>query len=382
MGKKIKQILKFAAILAVAFAVGYFLIPLLPERIFNVLFPMPFLSITLILSVILQVIFHELGHLIAGKMSGYKLLWIGIFNTTFVKKNKRFFRVKIKVDGVLGHCLMSPPDMKNGKFPFVFYFLGGSLMNLLVSGIILVIYFVYFPQIPNFLVFAGVGIFLAVLSLVPMNVGGITNDGYDIVKLRKSEAERRSFWHLCRLYEDLIINDMRFRDMSEEQFALFNNNESSNDENQNNALNSVAEIFRLNWLFDRHEFEKAKALVENLLKTSDDTVALLKNEFICALLLLELIGECRKEEIERLYTKELENYIKDTSSQATRQLLLYAYAKLFLQNDVQATKALEKFNHAALSHPFSGEIEGSRELIEMVDKLAMERKNNITLTQE
>ena len=303
---------------------------------------------------ILQVIIHELGHLVAGKMSGYKLLWLGIFNTTFVKKGRKLMRMKVNIEGVLGHCLMSPPEMKNGKYPFVLYFLGGSLMNFLVSAISLALFLIFFPNYWILAMFAGVGLVLGIFCIVPMKAGNITNDGYDILKHYKNDAERHNFWHLCRFYEDLIVNDMRFRDISEEQFALFDN-KSQNNENQSNALNAVAEIFRLNWLFDRREFEKAKALIESLLNTSDDTIGLLKNEFICALLLLELIDECRKEEVERLYTKELNGYIKATSSQAARQLLLYAYAKLFLQDDAQATEALEKFNQAALSNPFSGD---------------------------
>ena len=377
MGKKIKNIVIWAAMLVVLFFVGYAMGSFLrsselPRGIFGIIIGIASFAICFVL----QIFVHELGHLVAGKMSGYKLLWIGIFNTTFVKKGRKLMRIKINVAGagVLGHCLMSPPEMKNGKYPFVFYTLGGSLMNFLVSAISLALYFIFFPTYWIFVMFAGMGIVLGILSIVPMNVGGIANDGYDILKRSKSDAERRSIWHLCRYYEDLITKDIRPRDMSDEQLALFSSKKQNN-ENQDNDLDVAVEIFRLSRLCDRHEFEKAKVLTEKLLNTSDDMIALVKNDLICALLFIELIGECRKEEVERLYTKELKDYIKTTSSYPSRQLLLYAYAKLFLQDDTEATKALEKFNKVALSYPFGGEVEGDRELIELVDKLAAGKKN-------
>ena len=365
--KKIKNI---AIQIIIGGSVGYIVFHLLPSLGFPRLSLPRGSLISFIVCFVLQIAIHELGHLMAGKISGYKLLWIGIFNTTFVKKGRKWIRIKINVEGILGHCLMSPPEMKNGKFPFVFYTLGGSLMNFLVSAISLALYFIFFPTYWIFVTFAGVGIFLGIINIIPLNIGGIANDGYDVLKRLKSDAERRSFWHLCRFYEDMIIKDVRPRDMSDEQLALL-----SSKENQDNDLDVVVEIFRLNRLCDRHEFEKAKILTEKLLNTSDDMIALVKNDLICALLFLELIGECRKEEVERLYTKELKDYIKTTSSYPSRQLLLYAYAKLFLQDDTEATKALEKFNKVALSYPFGGEVEGDRELIELVDKLAIEKKN-------
>ena len=318
---------------------------------------------------LLQLVIHEFGHLVAGKMSGYKFLWLSIFNITFVKKNKKLMRMSVDGDGSFGNCLMIPPEMKNGKYPFVFFFLGGSLMNFLVSAISLALFFIFFPTYWVFLVFAIFGIFFGIMNIVPINVG---NDGHSILKLYKSDTERRNFWHLCRYNEDMLIKEMRPRDISAEQLTLLGS-KSQGGENQKDDLDATAEFLRLSWLIDRHEFEKAKIFVENLLTTSDDKIAL-KNEFIRVLLFLELIGECRKEEIERLYTKELKKYIKTEAPTILGQVSQYAYAKLFLQDNTQVVKALKEFNKIALLYPFVGEIVGGRELIEIVDKLAMERK--------
>ena len=105
-----------------------------------------FLLVSLYVCYVLHIIIHELGHLVAGKMSGYKFLWIGIFKIVFIKKEGKWLRKKFNMKGATGQIFMSPPEMKNGKYPFVFYNLGGGLMNFLVSVISLAIFFIFFPQ--------------------------------------------------------------------------------------------------------------------------------------------------------------------------------------------------------------------------------------------
>jgi len=81
------------------------------------------------------------------------------------------------------------------------------------------------------------------------------------------------------------------------------------------------------------------------------------------------------EEIENLYTTELKQYIKATSSYMSRQRLLYAYTKLFLNDDTEAEKVLERFNKTCFTTPSVGEIDGEREMIALVDELAKKQNN-------
>jgi hypothetical protein len=318
---------------------------------------------------VLHIFIHEFGHLVAGKMSGYDFVSIRFFNVMFIKEDGKLLRKKFNVVGTLGQCLMSPPEPVNGKFPFVLYNLGGSLMNFIVSVLSLALFFVFSSSL--FVVFAGIGIILGIINILPMNVG-VPNDGHNAMSLGKNDAVRHSFWFI--LYANAqITKGMRIRDISEEKFGFLDSANLS-DKNRNNALVVNAESFRFEWLIDRREFEKAKTFGEHLINTTENMIDLQKKEFSCELLFLELIGECRKEEIERLYTKDLQKYIRATSSYVSKQRLLYAYAKLFLRDDAQAAKALEKFNKIIPSYPLVGEIESNRELIEIVDKLAEERK--------
>ena len=370
MGKKIKQIAGFALSFLIG-VVGALAILSLPplfglsEGTLSLIVGFAFAGICFILHVFI----HEFGHLIGGKMSGYEFVSIRFFNIAFIKKDGKLLVKKYNVAGTGGQCLMSPPEMKNGTYPFVLYLLSGSLLNFLASAISLAIFFIFLPQSSAFAIFAVVGILAGILNIVPMNLG-IPNDGLMTLTLRKNESARYSLWLLSDIVAQ-FAKGMRPRDIPENKFDFLDN---LSEKDKNNALVFNIEYYRFGWLIHRREFEKAKALAEHLLK-AENILEIFKNEFTCELLFLELIGECRKEEIERLYTKDIKNYIKATSSYVSRQRLLYAYAKLFLQDDAQATKALEKFNKVSLSYPYDGEIEGNRELIEMVDKLAIEKKN-------
>ena len=87
-----------------------------------------------IAAVFLHIALHETGHLIAGKISGYGFVSIRIFTMTFIKVNGKLKVKRFSMPGTLGQCLMSPPEPKDGKFPYFFYNLGGSLINFITAA--------------------------------------------------------------------------------------------------------------------------------------------------------------------------------------------------------------------------------------------------------
>jgi len=325
---------------------------------------------------VLHIFLHETGHLIAGKISGYSFVSIRFFNVIFIKKDGEWHRKKFNIVGAPGQCLMSPPEPVDGKFPFVFYNLGGGLMNLIFGGISLALYFML-PSVSGlwwvFIPFALVGILVGILNLVPLS-GSVPNDGKNIVMLGKNDQARHAFWLTLYMHAQ-TTKGIRLRDcISAEQFDFFNSDDP-NDENRDNPLILSMKALRFSWLMDKYDFEAAKIYVEDVLNSTDKMPEIYINELNCERLFLELIGECRKEQIEDLYTENLKTYIKATSSYMSRQRLLYAYAKLFLNDDTEATKILEKFNKTCTFTPFAGEITCEREMVELVDDLANEQLN-------
>ena len=76
--------------------------------------------------------------------------------------------------------------------------------------------------------------------------------------------------------------------------------------------------------------------------------------------------ECRADEINKLYTKDLQIYIKNTSSYPARKTLMYAYEVLVQKNSAAANLVLQDFEKIVTVHPYRTEIEEARELIQMI----------------
>lgn len=82
-------------------------------------------------SIYMQLVIHEAGHLVFGLLSGYRFSSFRIGSLMLLKKKEKFQFCRISIAGTGGQCLMCPPDLKDGKMPFVLYNLGGSFMNLI-----------------------------------------------------------------------------------------------------------------------------------------------------------------------------------------------------------------------------------------------------------
>ena len=369
MSTKIKKLLPYLIVFLTGAVGGFCIIVVTPEV---GLVMMLAGIICLGICFILHVFIHEAGHLVAGKISGYGFVSIRFFDLMFIRKDGKMIRKKYRIAGTLGQCLMSPPPPVDGKYPFVLYNLGGSLMNFIFSALSMGIYFILPSGSWILMMFAIVGAIVGLLNILPLNLG-IPTDGHNAVTLGKNKLAHRTFWTVLNI-NSLITKGFRYRDIPVEEFNFLDDIHLNHQE-RNNALVIGVETNKFEWLMDRREFNEAKILVERLVNTTDKMLDIQKNGLLCELLFIELISECRKEEIERIYTSNLQKYVKTTSSYVAVQRLLYAYSKLFLNDDAEAAKILEKFNKICLTYPFDGEIVSNKELIKLVDILADKRKN-------
>ena len=103
------------------------------------------------------------------------------------------------------------------------------------------------------------------------------------------------------------------------------------------------------------EYEKAKECSEKLYQT-DGVLGLFKNEAMCDLLYHEIMGECRDEEIARMYDDKMKAYIKATSCYPSRKMLMYAYYLIYKDDEAQATRELCELK--ALKESCSVKLEG------------------------
>jgi hypothetical protein len=150
--------------------------------------------------------------------------------------------------------------------------------------------------------------------------------------------------------------------MSEELFRL------SDRADLNNPIICAIGVFKCSYLQDKKQFDEAKGMCEFMLENAPGLLEIHKNELRCELLFYEIMGLCRREEIEKLYTKQLKKYIKATSSYVSRKRLMYAYALLLEGDASKAEKELAGFEKAAKVYPYEIEVQCERELIALVDE--------------
>ena len=102
--------------------------------------------VTVYIAYFLQTVLHEAGHLIFGLMTGYRFASFRVGSIILTRENGKFRFGRYSLAGTGGQCLMVPPNPdEEGKIPVFLYNMGGAIFNLLLSVILLVLAFVFYP---------------------------------------------------------------------------------------------------------------------------------------------------------------------------------------------------------------------------------------------
>lgn len=334
-------------------------------------FPMfIWLIVCIYLAMLFQIIIHEGGHFIFGKISGYQFIFFRVGSIMLLKNKGKYQLKKFKIAGTGGQCLMVPPRSDSSDFPYLLYNFGGAIANI-VAAVLSLLFNLLLSDNPWLSLFLSLNLMMgfgfALINGIPMKLAGISNDGYNALYLGKDTAARKAFGVQLTM-NSLLADGQRLRDMPEEWF------EFSLESDLTNHFNCSIGMARCAYLSDLHRFEEARELSERLL-AAPGCLDLYKNELRCELLFYELIGACREDVIKQLYTKELKKYIKvSISASIARRRLLYGYEMLANRNEMEAAKQLKVFEATTKSYPFTGEIESERELIDIINKVNQERR--------
>lgn len=316
-------------------------------------------------AIFLQTIIHEAGHLVAGLMSGYQFSSFRVGNLMVVKESGKNKIRKLSLAGTGGQCLMIPPEMTEGKIPFVLYNLGGSLMNLLATVVCVGFYFLckngsYLQLFFLMMCFAGVA--FALVNGIPLRLGTVDNDGYNALQLGKSPEALRSLWVQLKVVEQ-TARGVRLKDMPDEWFYL------PNDEGMKNSMIATMGIFYENRKMDEMAFEEVRCLIDRFLSMESAIIGIYRNMLICDRLYLELIGEKDSEKIEALYSKEQKKFMKQMRKFPSVIRVEYVYELLY-KNDMQkAAQFKALFEKCAKTHPYASDIESERELMRIAEEI-------------
>lgn len=309
----------------------------------------------------IQAVIHEAGHLIFGLLSGYKFVSFRIGTVMFIKERGKL-RIKLyNIVGTGGQCLMMPPPWKGG-IPYRLYNFGGCISNF-ISALLFLWLFIAAQDglLKIFLgMLAAVGFGNVLINGIPLQVGGISNDGRNALFLGKNEKSLRAFWLQLHV-NGLISEGERMRNMPEEWFFLPEGEELSD------PVICTVGVMLYNYYFDIHNFEKAEETAEYMLK-APGILGIHKNELLCELLFLKIFRGAPSAEIEMLNTAALDKYIRSTANYVSRRRLAYAYQLLYRRNITMAKKCRELFDRTVKSYPYSSEIENEMEIIELIDQ--------------
>ena len=327
------------------------------------------LSLTLVflyLSVMIHIVLHEAGHLFFGLVSGYQFSSFRIGSHMLMKENGKLVHRKIKIAGTGGQCLMVPPEMVDGKFPVVLYNLGGSVVNLLVTALMIPA-FMAIDKSSLFALFIFIAIAMgAIMGLsngIPLRTNTVDNDGYNAISLRKSKEAMRAFWIQMKMNEQLS-KGLRLKDMPDEWFEM------PSDEAMKNNLVATIGVSVCNRLMDQNRFEEADQLMAHILEIESGMIGIHRNLVVCDRMYFEMIHQNRKDVLNHFYSKEQKKFMKAMRTFPSVIRTEYAYAVLVEKDQAKAAKAMEAFERVAKTYPYPNDINSERELIQIADDRA------------
>jgi hypothetical protein len=253
--------------------------------------------------------------------------------------------------------------MIDGEFPFVLYNFGGVLLNV-VTGLLCLGLATICQSMPLFstvLLFVSViGFVFALINGIPLRLGIADNDGYNAMSIRKSSEAAHAFWTQLNM-NGQFAKGVRLKDLPSEWCYM------PSDDGMKNSMTAAMGVAYCNLLMDKHLFAEAHQLMNKLAEMDSAMVGLHRNLLNCDRIYCELIGENRKEQIDSILDKELKRFMKSMQKFPSVLRTEYAYAVLVEKDADKAQKIKATFEKQARTYPYQGDIEGERELIDIVE---------------
>lgn len=334
------------------------------EIIFNAVL----LFIGMYIAIFIQIVIHEAGHLLFGLMTGYRFSSFRVGSLMWLKEGETIKLKRLTIAGTGGQCLLNPPEMMDGKYPYVLYNLGGSIINIVSALVFAGIAFICKDTNLIFsllMMFAVVGIAYAFMNGFPMKFGTVNNDGYNALSIGKDREARKSFWIQMRA-NHLIATGIQTKDMPEEWFEI------PSEEAMKNSMIAVMGVFACNRLMNQMKFDEVNQTIERLLQMKTGIVGLHRSLLIVDQIYCELVDKNRPEKLGSLLDADLKKFMKLMKNYPSVLRTQYVYALLAEKDATKAAELKTKFEKIAEKYPYPSEIVAERELIEYAFNLSNE----------
>jgi len=317
--------------------------------------------LSLLFSFTLHLLLHEGGHCVAGLLSGYRFVSFRIGNITLLRTNNKLRIKRFSLEGTAGQCLMMPPQKPIDDIPTVLYNLGGVLFNIIFSiiGIIIFILTTSAPVASFSIIFAMIGILLALINGIPMKVGGVSNDGNNVLYLNKDTKAKEAF--VYQLITNALVQDGTRPAELPDEYLSFDTDFDYKDPLAVNWLILSASV-----LIDRQEYDRAYTLLNHAMQHSKEIMQLFVYEIACELVYTALITG-HIEQAKELYNKDLARYIEQHKNVMSAKQRISCAIALYI--DKEAEKAQQIYREVCDrrdSYLMQGEVKMDLALMEEI----------------
>ena len=313
----------------------------------------------------IQTILHEAGHLLFGLLSGYRFCSFRIGQWMLARQNGALRLCRFFLAGTAGQCLMDPPDMREGKLPYVLYNLGGVILNASSALLFFWMYrlcasggtalFAFFC-----LTLSLMGAAYALLNGIPMRVQLIDNDGRNACSLGKDPAALRAFWLQLRI-NAAKTSGQRLWDMPVAWFRF-----PAEAELQNPMIAAEAVEF-IDCQMDLHQFAQAARTIDWLLQAKTGLLGLHRNLLLCDRLYCALL---LGEDAAPYDTPAMVKFRKQMAPYPSVIRTEYARALLAERDEAKAAAFQARFDQLTKRYPYQGDLESDRECMELARQVA------------
>lgn len=312
-----------------------------------------------IISIVVLIPIHELGHLVCGLLTGYKFVSFRIFNFAFIRIDGKIRMKKFAVYGTGGQCLLTPPDLPLEQIPTVWYNAGGVLANAMVLLLVIPLFFINLHPfaLEALAIFCLTDFILILINGIPLKLDGISNDGYNIIYLNRNLLSKRAIvLQLCS--NALVQNGIRPKEMPDEWFVW------RTDIDYRNPLEVSIPLMHASRLVDQMMFEDAYNEFAELYSHKADIMQLYVNEIACELAFCALATGQNATATE-LLDPELKKYIDAYKNvMSSKQRILCAIA-LYLDNEKStAEKIFRKLDADREKYLLQGEVKSDLAIME------------------
>ena len=316
----------------------------------------------------LQIILHEIGHMIAALLRGWKFISFMILGWVITRKRGKFHFNRFNIAGAGGQCLMLPPAEGDTDRGIAFYNAGGVLMNMIDSLLAIVVLawghtFLSWDVAVFLVSFVLMGLGFALVNGIPAVMSGLPNDGKNIQQLRKDKFSTKVFLttmrFIGRMQQGETIDQIATGYFCDGQKLDYTN-----------PIHQSALCFDISLAISRLDFDKAHMLFAEVDAHEVDLIDIYRYELTFEKVYLYLVSPRNHVDVKSFMSEDFLKYMNaQCLFRPTALRAKYTFTLLYEHDDVEAEKLYIQFYNVCNKYHIPGEVVVEKNLVEYVASL-------------